>query len=202
MTDHGFSKVPQTEVGANLTHAYFHRGAHLLVGDANNQNIKKTPYGLVPVDLIISHQPPGTALHEAAMRATAETAFPLGPGLQRGTEQVRGERAMWHAIRERIDVHGAMEHPLLGALDFRYGKAGDPAKHYADGHGIANVVAQYGPRVALRLPHVIAHGQLRQTPFGMEIHHAGHRVVLISKHPDGRHVNHWVAFGHPLHPHR
>jgi len=202
MTDHGYSRVPGYELEDGISHVYFHRGTHRLAVDANRKNFKQTPTGPVPVDLIISHEPPGSPLHEAAMRVSELSAVRLGPGLQRGTEQLRGERAMRQVLERRIDVPGAMHHAELGAIDFRHGHAGAPARNYADGHGIAQVAAQHGWHVAMRLPHVIAYGKVHYGPNSVHLEHAGHRVVLISKHPDGRHGSHWLSYSRPSHTHR
>ena len=48
----------------------------------------------------------------------------------------------------------------IGGIDFLYGKAGDFAKKFAGGYGIAHILAKHGQQAVDMIPTVIARGKM------------------------------------------
>jgi hypothetical protein len=107
-----------------------------------------------------------------------------------------GALAVEAVIASHADMPSAMSRPETGPIDFRWGKAGDPAKDYAGGHGFAKIIAKHGIEQARRTPEIIADGEITfDGPARMVIKHQGHTVVL-AKDFMGQPSNHWVVSSH------
>ncbi|MEO7933216.1 MAG: DUF935 family protein [Chthoniobacterales bacterium] len=111
------------------------------------------------------------------------------------TEQARGERAMRASISEKTDVLNAMDHPTLGAIDFRHGDAGDAEKDFQGGSGVAPIVAKHGEAVAMKIPAVIAHGTIQEGKNRVFLEYGDHKAVL-AKDYHGKPTNRWLVTGY------
>ena len=74
----------------------------------------------------------------------------------------QGARAVKRVLSNHQDVPNAMYREETGGIDFVYGKAGDPAKKYAGGYGIAHIFAKHGKEAVDMIPTVIAKGKTSQ----------------------------------------
>ena len=74
----------------------------------------------------------------------------------------RGERAVRQVLNSKRNVPNAMYRKEIGGIDFLYGKAGDPAKKFAGGYGIAHILAKHGQEAVDMIPTVIARGKMSQ----------------------------------------
>ena len=77
-----------------------------------------------------------------------------------GIEQ--GARAVKRVLSDHQDVPNAMYREETGGIDFVYGEAGNPAKKYAGGYGIAHILAKHGQEAVDMIPTVIAKGKAIQ----------------------------------------
>lgn len=101
----------------------------------------------------------------------------------------RGAAAMEKVISKRGEVAHAMLRPGRGWVSFLWGKEGDPAKSFADGYGVAKIIAKRtaegadGQAVARKMVEVIAHGE-ESAPYGppnaqrLNVKYDGHTAVL------------------------
>jgi len=74
----------------------------------------------------------------------------------------RGERAVRQVLKSKRNVPNAMYRKEIGKIDFLYGKAGDSAKKFAGGYGIAHILAKHGQQAVDMIPTVIARGKMSQ----------------------------------------
>lgn len=59
------------------------------------------------------------------------------------------------------EAPGALHHPELGDIDLVWGKAGDPAKDFDGGYGLAHIEAKH-PGIADQLPEIIADAKVSE----------------------------------------
>ena len=74
----------------------------------------------------------------------------------------RGERAVRQVLNSKWNVPNAMYRKEIDGIDFLYGKAGDPAKKFAGGYGIAHILAKHEQEAVDMIPTVIARGKMSQ----------------------------------------
>lgn len=74
----------------------------------------------------------------------------------------KGERAVRQVLKSKRNVPNAMYRKEIGGIDFLYGKAGDSAKKFAGGYGIAHILAKHGQQAVDMIPTVIARGKMSQ----------------------------------------
>lgn len=74
----------------------------------------------------------------------------------------KGERAVRQVLKSKRNVPNAMYRKEIGGIDFLYGKAGDSAKKFAGGYGIAHILVKHGQQAVDMIPTVIARGKMSQ----------------------------------------
>jgi hypothetical protein len=74
----------------------------------------------------------------------------------------QGAQAVERVLSGHQDVPNAMYRDETGGIDFVYGEAGNPAKKYAGGYGIAHILAKHGQEAVDMIPTVIAKGKAIQ----------------------------------------
>jgi hypothetical protein len=113
------------------------------------------------------------------------------------SQEARGKQAMRKAIADEADVLIAMERVDLGAIDFRYGRAGDPTRAFQGGFGVAHIVAKHGAVTALEVPGVIADGEAAHGKTRVFLDRNGWRVILATNF-NGTPANAWPVTGYQI----
>lgn len=97
----------------------------------------------------------------------------------------RGVKAMRRAIRQKKDIQNAMFREEVGQIDFPWGNSGVKTDDFKHGYGIQHIVRKHGLRDAMKLPYVLAKGNVRKiNDFGdgrIEISHNGFSAYLIKE---------------------
>lgn len=117
---------------------------------------------------------------------------------------VTGQKAIDVSIRYQHNVQGAMHREGIGDIDILWGEAGDPAKKYRNGYGLAHIIARRdllthdGQAVAQMMPEIIMRGKISrgQNAERIEAHYNGYTAVLTIAPKDGAARGHrWLLTG-------
>ena len=110
-------------------------------------------------------------------------------------EQIRGEESMRRSIATRSDVVDAMHRPEIGSVDFKWGTEGDPQNNFEGGYGISKILAKHGEKSAMKLPEIIATGEMLPPQGNVVVFMKdGWRAVLTKT--EGRDSSHWLLTGY------
>lgn len=77
---------------------------------------------------------------------------------------VRGRLAIEEILQTHGEVKDAMERPETGAIDFLWGEEGTAERKHKDGFGIAKILLKHGMEAVIKIPDVIARGNMRNPP--------------------------------------
>mgnify|MGYP001715752426 CR=1 FL=1 len=124
-------------------------------------------YGATEKDGEVTFENPGREKEflRIAEALQGDVAKKLSAGKSVNDESVsieKGERAVRQVLNSKRDVPNAMYREEIGGIDFLYGKAGDPARKFAGGYGIAHILAKHGQEAVDMIPMVIARGKMSQ----------------------------------------
>lgn len=81
---------------------------------------------------------------------------------RRAENHSKGKAAWEKAVSTKSDVLDAMERDSIGKIDFLWGKPGNPKNDYADGEGLAHVLAKH-ERDASMITGVLAYGDILES---------------------------------------
>lgn len=170
------------------------------------KTLEKTPGGnearrVVELRQRVRRRHSGGFFEQSAERAFEATRFPPRDAItneRRGlaavdialTEVLRGGRGV---VRDAMFRHGA------GSITFYFGEAGDAAKKYRGGSGLAHIIAKHGPEVMPEVIETIAKGThdvaKTATDRRMVITHGNNKAVLVLAGGRGRRQGTWLLTG-------
>ena len=96
-------------------------------------------------------------------------------------------------------LRDVMHRKDIGSIAFRWGNAGDPAKNYARGSGIAHIVAKHGPEVLPGVLQAAVKGKFKvvqrrgRTRYILE--YEGHRTIVSPSLGKDNSIQ-WVVTGY------
>ena len=114
------------------------------------------------------------------------------------TNIANGKKALERVIETHEDVENAMYREDVGDIDFVWGNEGTKEKDYENGYGIAKIIKKHGKEDAMKIPSVIATGNVvKRSENRMTIDSAddtGMRVIIRFDW-DGKRRN-WLLTGY------
>jgi len=114
----------------------------------------------------------------------------VGWSAEKKTEETRkGEDAIGGCIDSQSDVLSAMESPLVGVVDFRWGN---------EKGGIRHVVEKHGEKAAKKIPSILVDGRVfKDSDYRTYVEKDGD-LVLLAKDFFGEKSNHWVITSYAI----